>query len=175
MSIAVVIEQGMLGGHPSVRLISRFNSLDRLEEDFPDRDLAIAVLVKTSGLPPADLGQGVGKLGLVGLLLSRGGRDHDPARGGQGRKKRPGGRRGDPEHLFPAGMPAEEFAALVVAKVRSRQVEVDMALAQIGMTQEEHPEPSFGGQLGPDLRHRAADRFEARRILPRLRGSRSRP
>ena len=88
-AIAVVIEEGMLGGHPAVRMISRFDELDGLKEDILDRDLAIAVLVQTPGLPPADLGQGVGKLGLVGLLLSRGGRDHDPARSGKGREKRP--------------------------------------------------------------------------------------
>ena len=101
--IAVVIEQGVLGGHPPVGVRSALQPPEPSGGIRPGpRPCRRGPGQDFRGSLPQTSARTWGKLGLVGFLLSRGGRDHDPARGGQGGQKRARGRRGDPEHLLPA-------------------------------------------------------------------------
>ena len=172
--IAVVIEQRVLGGHPPVRVVVRFNRPNGLEvyartETAPSRSWS-----RLLGSPPQTSartwGNSVSLVSCspaVAVITIRPGVDR-------------------------AGRKAPE-AAVVIQNTCSRQ---GMLRKSARTHRREGPGPADGSRhgrradwhdpgrapravlrkpIGPDLRHRAADRFEARRILSHSPRFRSRP
>ena len=98
--VAVVVELGVLGGSAVVRRETVFDRLRRLNEELPNRYLAVMILVQLRRLPPGNLGECLGKLGVVKLLVRGRGGDHDATRPGEGRQKPARSRGREPEDLL---------------------------------------------------------------------------
>ena len=123
-----------------------FDRLSRLDEDLPNRYLAVMILVQLRRLPPGNLGECPGKLGVVKLLVRGRGGDHDAARPGEGRQKPARSRGREPEDLLAACDAIKQCGQLVIAQVGAWQMEEDVLAPQVRMPQEEHPEPAIGGK-----------------------------